>query len=390
MKVLIFTRDYPPDYGGVQVTMEHLARFFGDETVVLTRRYPGDAEYDRQQPRRIRRLPRLEWRHDNPVLDRLLRGLCYLLRFLLGGIYLAEEIRRQKTDAVHCAYPLANGLPMMVVRIFTGCPYVVYCHGTEVLREIEKGGVNRLLLKFVLRLAARVVVTGEFMAGVVGRFVKREKIIIAPLGADSGELDPAAPPLTEVAGVSLNGRKVLLTVGRIERRKGQDKLAEALPEIVRAAPTTLWVVVGDGPAMPALRRRADETGLGEHVVFTGRLTYRELSGLYARADVFAMPNRQIGPDVEGFGIVFLEAARFGTPCVAGQSGGAPQAIDPGRTGLLCDGENPADIAEKIIKILSDDQLAATLGRAGREWVRRHTWDNYCRTIAEATAALARH
>lgn len=383
MKALIFTRDYPPDCGGVQITMEHLAGYFGEQSVVVTRHAPGDAAYDKQQPHRIRRLPRLDWGQRNPLADRLLKGLSYLLRFILSGIYLAEEIRRQKTEVVHCAYPLANGLPMMVVRLFTGCPYVVYCHGTEVLREVEKGGINRLALKLVLRLARRAVVTGEFMAGVIGCFVKREKIIIAPLGADSGELDPAAPPVEVIAGIPLKGRKVLLTVGRVETRKGHDKLAEALPAIVKEAPATLWVVVGDGPALNEVRRRVEETGLVKHVVFTGRLTYAELSGLYARADVFVMPNRQIGPDVEGFGIVFLEAALFGVPCVAGNSGGAPQAIDPGRTGLLCDGGNPADIAEKVLRLLTDDRLAAAMGEAGREWVKKHTWENYCRTIAHA-------
>lgn len=387
MKVLIFSRDFLPDFGGVQVWMERLANHHGPDAMVVTRACPGDREFDAKQPYGVRRMPRLDWHSDCPVLRPLLRLVSVFLRFVLSGIYLGEAIRQQKTDVVYCAYPFPNGLPMMVVRILTGCPYVVFVHGSEVLRELEKGGVRLLALRLVLRLAVRVVATGEFMADVVGELTDRNRVVIVPLGADASAFDVDAPPATEAAGVPLAGRKVILTVGRIEKRKGHDMICDALGEITRVQPDALWVAVGDGPERGEIKQRIEKAGLGSHAILAGRVSDNELAGLYARADLFLLPNRQVGYDVEGFGIVFLEAAMFGTPCVAGNSGGAPQAIDDGRTGLLCDGDDPADIAAKVLTILGDDALAASMADAGREWGKKHTWAACAQSIESAVAPL---
>ena len=201
----MFTRDFPPERGGVQTSTERTAFYHAPDAVVLARRTPGDREFDRDRPYRVKRMPRLEWTHANRLVNAVLRGVSYFLRFVIGGIMLAEIIREQKTDLVHCAYAFPNGLPMMVVRIFTGCPYIVYCHGTEITRVLERRGIPLLALRLVLRLALRVVVTGEFMRGEMAKIVDERKIVIAPLGADSGLLNTAAAPAKHVGAMKQIG-----------------------------------------------------------------------------------------------------------------------------------------------------------------------------------------
>lgn len=373
MKVVVFTRDFPPDRGGVQTWMERVASFYGADASVLARRTPGDREYDQDRPYRVRRMPRFDWTHPNRYVNLLLRGLGLLLRFVVGGILVAEVIREQKSDVVHCAYVFPNGLPMMVVRILTGCPYVVYTYGTEVLRVMDRGGLPLLALRAVLRLAVRVVTTSEFMRSELARLVPADKVIVPPLGADSGALNPNAAPVSELGGVTLTDRRVLVTVGRIEMRKGHDLIARALPAIRAVQPGVLWVVVGDGPDRARIEALVRDEKITGNVLFTGRVSDAELSQILARAEVLVMPSRRIGPDVEGFGIVYLEAALFGVPSVGGRSGGVPDAVLDGETGLLCDSEDPADLARQVLRLLGDPELTRRLGEQAKQRARQRTW-----------------
>jgi len=377
VKVCILSRDFPPDHGGVQTWMERIALYYGEHAIVIARHCPGDADYDARQSYEIKRMPRLEWKPRHPALNMILRALSSFLRFVISGVMLSDAIRAQKTDIVHCAYVFANGLPMMVVRILTGCPYVVYCHGTEILREKERGGVRRLIMRLVLRLAARVIVNSRFMRDEVGELIPVERIIIAPLGADSGKLDPQRIPVEEIDGRDLKNRTVLVTVGRLEPRKGHDMIVRALSTIAAREPRVLWIVVGEGPERPSIESLVAQNNLTERVIFAGRRGDDELSGILARADLFVMPSRRIGPDVEGFGIVFLEAALFGVPAVAGRSGGMADAVEDGVTGLLCEPENPQELADKILQIISSPELRRSMGDQARARAQARTWSACC-------------
>ena len=373
MKVLVFTRDFPPELGGVQTLMERIAAHYGADAVVVARRVEGDAEFDRGRPYRVRRMPRLDWRHPHERWNKVVRAFAYLLRFLIGGIIVGEEVRKHRPDIVICAYAFGNGLPMTVVRLLTGCRFAVYCHGTETLRAMMRGGVRLRALKWVLRLAHRVVVHSRFMRDEVVKLAPADKIVINQLGADSGGLDPAAAPAETAGALALAGKKVIVTVGRMELRKGHDIMIEALPLIAAKHPEAVWVVVGDGPERLKLQAMAAGQKLADRVAFTGRLPDAEVSRLLARADVFVMLSRQIGPDIEAFGIVYLEAALFGVPSVAGRSGGVPDAVEDGVTGLLCEPTEAAEAAEKINRLLDDEPLRRRLGDAARERAQQRTW-----------------
>jgi len=170
----------------------------------------------------------------------------------------------------------------------------------------------------------------------------------------------------------LGDRPVVVCVSRLVRRKGQDSLITVLAAVRRAVPDVALLLVGGGPYRRDLERLAHERGVADAVVFAGSVAHEELAAHYAAGDVFAMPcrTRRGGLDVEGLGIVYLEASATGLPVVAGDSGGAPDAVLPGETGYVVGGRDPAALTERLITLLTDAALRQRLGAAGRAWVER--------------------
>jgi phosphatidylinositol alpha-1,6-mannosyltransferase len=160
----------------------------------------------------------------------------------------------------------------------------------------------------------------------------------------------------------------VLTVGRLERRKGQDALLRALPAIRQRVPDVLYAIVGDGEDRAQLSRLVDELKLNECVRLHGELTSTELLEAYQQCDLFALANLNVGGDFEGFGIVLLEAQACEKPVVAGDSGGTAETMDVPATGRIVQADSPNELSGTLIELLCDDELRARMGRAGREWV----------------------
>ena len=168
-------------------------------------------------------------------------------------------------------------------------------------------------------------------------------------------------------------------------RKGQDALIEALPQIQQQVPGTALIIVGDGPYRAKLEQKVRALGLSGDVHFTGKVAYEQLPAWYLTGDVFAMPcrTRNAGWDVEGLGIVYLEASACGLPVVAGNSGGAPDAVLNGQTGIVVDGRGQSEIVGAIAQLLTNRALASQMGGAGRVWVeQKWTWDHSYRKLRE--------
>jgi phosphatidylinositol alpha-1,6-mannosyltransferase len=175
----------------------------------------------------------------------------------------------------------------------------------------------------------------------------------------------------------LSGRPVAVCVSRLVPRKGQDMLIRVWPAVCRAVPEAALLLVGGGSYRAELERLATSCEVGDSVVFTGNVPWSELPAHYDAGDVFAMPcrTRRHGLDVEGLGIVYLEASATGLPVVAGDSGGAPDAVLDGETGLVVDGRSAPQLAEALIGLLADPERARAMGEKGRSWIEREwTWE----------------
>jgi phosphatidyl-myo-inositol dimannoside synthase len=192
-----------------------------------------------------------------------------------------------------------------------------------------------------------------------------------PAGVDTERFAPDEVARAEMrARYRLGNRPVVVCVSRLVPRKGQDMLIRAMPAIRQRVPGAALVIVGGGPYGASLRRLAHKFGVSEHVVFTDGVPGDELPAHHAMADVFAMPcrTRGAGLDVEGLGIVYLEASASGVPVVAGRSGGAPETVLDDQTGLVVDGWDVGAISATVSDLLADPDRAARMGAAGRRWV----------------------
>lgn len=207
-----------------------------------------------------------------------------------------------------------------------------------------------------------------------------------PPGVDTDRFRPDPAGGTELrARYRLGRRPVVLCVSRLVPRKGQDVLIRALPSIRRRVDGAALVIVGGGPYLSALQRLAQRCGVTQHVTFIGGVPTAELPVYYTLGDVFAMPcrTRGAGLDVEGLGLVFLEASATGVPVVAGSSGGAPETVQHNNTGLVVDGRSVDQVADAIAGLLADPDRAASMGTAGRDWVMAHwRWDTLATRLAD--------
>jgi phosphatidylinositol alpha-1,6-mannosyltransferase len=214
---------------------------------------------------------------------------------------------------------------------------------------------------------------------------------LAP-GVDADTFTPGADGASVRDRYGLGDRPVVVCVSRLMPRKGQDVLVHALPAIRSRVPGAVLLLVGGGPYRDRLERLVSRTGTTEHVVVTGPVPAAELPAHYAAGDVFAMPcrTRNRGLDVEGLGIVYLEASACGLPVVAGDSGGAPDAVLPGRTGYVVPGRDVAEVADRVSELLLDRDRARWMGDQGRAWVQEAWgWDRAAARLDDLLAAADR-
>jgi phosphatidylinositol alpha-1,6-mannosyltransferase len=251
-------------------------------------------------------------------------------------------------------------------------------HGGELLYLLVGAGLatrlGRSLFRWTASRASTVVALGAYQVQLLERLgVGRERTFVSPEGVcvEPFARPPAAERLDRLRRRhGLEGRRVLLTVARLVPHKGHDMVIRALPRIVERVPDAVYLVVGSGPHETALRDLARLVGVTDRVRFAGNVPDDELPDHYHLCDVFVMPSRQQGGDVEGFGIVFAEAAASSRPAIGGRSGGVVDVIQDGRTGLLVEPTSPEEIARAAVRLLTDRDLAGQLGAAARSRIER--------------------
>jgi phosphatidylinositol alpha-1,6-mannosyltransferase len=221
---------------------------------------------------------------------------------------------------------------------------------------------------------------GEFTRQAISKALSRksatEMVKIAP-GIDTAHFIPQPDAMQKRKELGLQDKKIIISVGRLVHRKGQDNLIQAMPAVLKEIPSAHLMLVGEGPYRKHLEKLVMKSSLEQNVTFAGRIMYDRLPSYLSAADLFAMPSRSrfFGLEVEGLGIVYLEASACGIPVVAGNSGGAPDAVLEGVTGLCVDGTNIEQITAAIVEICSDAERASHMGAAGRNWiVDQWRWD----------------
>jgi phosphatidylinositol alpha-1,6-mannosyltransferase len=247
----------------------------------------------------------------------------------------------------------------------------------------------RQLLRRIGESTDTITYLGEYTRSrIAGALTPRaaSRMVQLPPGVDEKTFHPGSGGDEIRARLGLTERPVVVCVSRLVRRKGQDTLIQAMPRILAKEPDAVLLIVGGGPYEKELRRLAQETGVAGSVRFTGPVPWSELPAHYGAGDVFAMPcrTRRGGLDVEGLGIVYLEASATGLPVVAGDSGGAPDAVLDGETGWVVRGGSAEDAADRIVTLLGDEGLRHRMGERGRAWVEeKWRWD----LLAERLQAL---
>ncbi|MBO0890664.1 MAG: glycosyltransferase family 4 protein [Acidothermales bacterium] len=366
---LVVTNDFPPRPGGIQAFVHALCRGLGDEVAVYAPAWRGAADFDREQPFPVVRHPTSLMLPTPGVLGRARRAA-----------------REHKCASVLYGAAAPLGLLTRGLRAAGVGRAVALTHGHETGWARLPGA--RALLRRIGDDVDVVTYVGEYTRGRIAPALSDAAAArmawLAP-GVDLDAFRPDAGGAAMRDRLGLADRPVVVCVSRLVPRKGQDTLIRAWPAVRRAVPDATLLLVGGGPSRDRLRRLADATGVADAVVFTGSVPWRELPAHFDAGDVFAMPcrTRAGGLDVEALGIVFLEAAACGLPVVAGDSGGSRDAVRDGETGYVVDGRSPDTVAERLVALLRDRELAAAMGARGRAWVEREWgWDRVVARLRE--------
>ncbi len=349
----LLTLDFPPlQDGGIARWMDELARGLAEAeipTAVLTRgRKPAALAHDAAYPVPVTRLyghgwvqrHRLYLRAYGPFLGRTLAG-----GVLHGATYsmLAPLLSR------------ARGL---------GATTLCYVHGLELVRA---AGVERELLAQTLGGADLVVANSARVARLAAeRGARPEALLVLAPAIDPARIAPVGPDLR--ARWEVGDRPLILSLGRLVARKGQDTVLRALPELLRKLPNLIYVIAGKGSDQARLEALAGELGVTPNVRFVGFVPEGDLAAAYRSADVYAMIAREGDDDLEGFGMTYLEANSAARPVVGGRSGGTEDAIVDGTTGLLVDPIDPRETTAALLALLGDPERRRAIGAAGRRRV----------------------
>lgn len=381
MRILLVSQDFPPDVGGIQTYAAELAPRLAARTAalaVVAPARPGSRAVDRAASFPVHRLPA---RPDLlplvalPVLPVLARRGRYSLSF-------------------HTQWQTVG--PALLARRLTGFPQTIVCaaHGREVLfspvpENSLLDGIYQRIRRALIAGVDHFLPVSRYTAGLLDDFgVPPARRTVIPNGTDPSRFRPMdASALRRKLGLA--DRRVLLTVGRLVPRKGLDTTIRALPRIAEDVPNVTYLIVGHGPDRARLAGLARRLGVADRLHFAGKVPHDQLPLYYNACDVFVMPSREADPDVEGFGIVFLEAGACGKPVIGARAGGVPDAIRDGETGLLVPPRAPERLARAARWLLAHPAKAHRIGRQGRQRVLNEaTWTHIADRVCSALSAAS--
>lgn len=367
MRLILATLNFPPARGGIEQLCSELARELataGVQLQVIAPAQAGDAPFDAGLAYPVRRYEVDRLRHGRlaaALHDELGKHPDSVVLFgqwtAAGAALASPRVRRARLFTLGHAKELLT--PATGLR--ASAPFAAY----------RRAVLSRLdgVLAVSRYTAERARAAGAKVAHVVHPGVDAQRFAVVPTA------EPASPVcFLDEAELAADAPQ-LLTVARLVARKGIDTMIAALPAIIVAHPNARYRVVGDGPDRPRLLALAERHGVTSHIDFTGPAAQSDLPAIYAAADLFILASREdpITADVEGFGLVLLEAQAAGTPVIAAASGGMPDALIPGETGLLVPPDDPTALARAVLDLLADPARRAAFAASGRLYAGRRTW-----------------
>ena len=365
--ILILTEIFPPKHGGSGRWFWEIYTRVKAVNVVFAAGLHADSEkFDQNTEAKIIRLPLTseEWGF------RSVKGLLFYIKTWWK---VRKICKTEKISEIHCGRCLPEGVVAWLAKLSSGVSYSCYVHGEDV--ETSRSSREFVLLtKVVIKSADKIICNSQNSADIMlNRWgVSEEKVVVLHPGVDINKFspEPKRPKPT-----TWTGRTVLLTVGRLQKRKGHDMLIRALPRLREIFPDILYSIIGDGQERENLEALSKAIHVQECVEFRNEVSDEDMVACYQNCSLFVLPNRTIGYDIEGFGMVLLEAQACGKGVMAGNSGGTKETFEEGRSGFIVDCSEPEYLVEIIGKVLNQFDLEA-LGRIGREMViDKFSWES---------------
>lgn len=382
MKILVLTDSYLPHAGGSRVYYHNLYKYFkANEITVLTKEVQGCKEFDAQQGYRIIRSgkPLMSWK-----LSELPKGISSLFSLFKYGLL-------NSIDIIHAGDLYPPGVIAMLVKQARGIPFVAFSHGEDITLT-EEYRYQPKVRNYIYSRADAVIANAEFaIQGLLRNNISASRIHKITPAVDSDRFSPRERSEKLVRRFGLADNFVLLTVARLVPRKGHDRVLHALAELSRDVKNLKYLIVGRGPEQAGLQSKANELGISNLVKFAGYVPDTELPDYYNLCDVMVMPNQEDRGDMEGFGMVFLEASATGKPVIASKSGGAEEAVLDSVTGLLI--RDPKDVQElhsMLRRLHADPDLRKTMGTAGMQRARSEfSWQPRAERLREISLEIVR-
>ncbi len=363
-KILLLTENFPPIEGGSgRWFWELYSRLPKESVLILAHNVDGATEFDNAHNLNVIRAPM----HSAEWGVKSVTGLKFYWRMVK---LVRKIVKQHQIDEIHCGRVIHEGVIAWLVKKLTGTPFLCYVHG----EDVETAATSReqaLLVRRVCAASKMLICNSRNSENLVVKlgFAGSHICNVLHPGVDTSRFVPAAVDNNFRQQMGWNGKRVLLTVGRLQRRKGQDFLIKAMPELVKRHPDLFYAIVGRGECEMELRQSVVDLGVDEHVGIYTDLDDEALIRCYQQCDCFILPNRTIGNDIEGFGMVLVEAQACSKPVIAGDSGGTAETMVIGETGAIIDCSTPQHIVTGLTKVLNDTDLKE-YGERGLAHVKR--------------------
>ncbi len=361
-RVLMISLEFPPQIGGIATFLHQLTNALDHQrTVLLAPEMEGDKEWDTTHV-------------TYPVIRKKMLYDFFWPRWLKLFFEVRKIVKKENIELIILHHVLPVGYAAWMIKKLYGVPFIIFSHGTDVVASTSTSWKRRMV-KMLLKETEQVIFNSH---NLLGRLDKKlpsfhDKYSVLYPCPDAEFFTPENKEAVEDLRIklALEGKKVVLTVGRIDNGKGFRHMAQIFPKLLEKEPDLVWIIIGDGPLQKEMYDTIRKNNLQNIVRYVGEIPHDQIKKYYYLCDVFAMFSHPWNGLEEGLGLVFLEAAACGAPIVAGRSGGVVEAVLDGETGIIVDVlEKTEEAGDTILKLIEDKELAQKLGNAGQERMKK--------------------